>query len=184
MAKAEIQAVMTELKIGIRADFIPFKQSRSFPGAKATAAEIWKARNLNWRVTVYHTHPMLTGRDVLTTDYSAGRAHCPAYSQREESRPSVDYVARIVSETESGKRHGFTSGAIMPDACDVLYSLASDSFVLDAGGFESWASDVGFDTDSRKAESMYRACLDIALKLRAALGESGLTRLREACADY
>ena len=30
----------------------------------------------------------------------------------------------------------------------------------------------------------YRACLDIALKLRAAIGEDGLAKLREAAQDY
>jgi hypothetical protein len=73
---------------------------------------------------------------------------------------------------------------IQPNALDVLHSLAMDSDVLDAGGFESWASDLGYDTDSRKAEQTYRACLDLALKLRAALGDSGLSDLRNAFEGY
>lgn len=73
---------------------------------------------------------------------------------------------------------------ILPDALDVIYSLVMDSSVLDAGGFENWAADYSYDTDSRSAESTYRACLDIALKMRGAIGESGLETLRDAFQDY
>jgi hypothetical protein len=59
-----------------------------------------------------------------------------------------------------------------------------DSEVIDHPNFESWASEIGYDADSRKAESIYRACLEIALKLRSALGDRGLKELREACQDY
>jgi hypothetical protein len=34
------------------------------------------------------------------------------------------------------------------------------------------------------AEAIYNACIDIALKLRSAIGESGLSELREAFQDY
>lgn len=73
---------------------------------------------------------------------------------------------------------------ILPDPVDVFYSLTMDSSVLDSAGFESWAEDCGYDTDSRKAESIYRACLDIALKLRGAIGESGFAALQETFQDY
>lgn len=44
--------------------------------------------------------------------------------------------------------------------------------------------ELGYDPDSRKAEAIYKACLEIALKLRNALGEDGLAKLREAAQDY
>ena len=43
---------------------------------------------------------------------------------------------------------------------------------------------LGYDPDSRKAEGIYRACLELALKLRNGLGEKLLAELREAVADY
>jgi hypothetical protein len=61
---------------------------------------------------------------------------------------------------------------------------ATMTSVLDSGSFEEWAADYGFDTDSRKAETTYRACLDIALKLRNGIGEDGLRKLQEAFQDY
>lgn len=46
------------------------------------------------------------------------------------------------------------------------------------------AETFGYDPDSRSAEKVYRACMEIALKMRAALGESGLSRLNEIFQDY
>lgn len=71
----------------------------------------------------------------------------------------------------------------MPDAADVLHSLLLDGSAIDAGGFEDWASDYGYDTDSRKAETMYRTCVDTGLALRAAFGESLLQELHESAQD-
>jgi hypothetical protein len=59
-----------------------------------------------------------------------------------------------------------------------------DAGALEYGGFEGWASEYGYDTDSRSAEATYLACLDIGLKLRASIGEAGLDQLRDLFADY
>lgn len=56
-----------------------------------------------------------------------------------------------------------------PDPIDVL-----DCLVSDASGayqdFETWASDLGFDPDSRKAERTYRTVVRQTKRLRAFLG--------------
>jgi hypothetical protein len=52
----------------------------------------------------------------------------------------------------------------------VLHSLALDSRVLDEGTFEDWAGSLGYDPDSRKAEAIWKACVEIATTLRAGLG--------------
>lgn len=56
--------------------------------------------------------------------------------------------------------------------------------MLDSSTFEEWANEFGYDPDSRKAEVIYRACLEIALKLRNGLGEDRLRDLRELFTDY
>lgn len=84
---------------------------------------------------------------------------------------------------ESGEVQSHTV-PILPDAADVLYSLLSDSGVLNYSRFEEWAESLGYETDSRKAESIYRACLEIALQLRNAIGETGLQQLQAAFQDY
>lgn len=46
-----------------------------------------------------------------------------------------------------------------PILSDVLECLASDAATIEnSNGFEDWASDLGFDTDSRKAETSYKQC--------------------------
>lgn len=47
-----------------------------------------------------------------------------------------------------------------PQLDDILQCLHTDaSCASDCGSFESWADDFGYDSDSRKAESIYKACL-------------------------
>lgn len=54
-----------------------------------------------------------------------------------------------------------------PTAADVLDCLASDaSGVENAGTFEEWASEYGYDEDSRKAERTYKICQKQAAQLR------------------
>lgn len=180
--REERAAIVASLGLTVESVFVPFSQSRN-------KAE--KYPSLNWRVTV-----LRNGREILTTDYSAGSAHCPSYKHddKAETRHMVAWECEHgfkASGVRWGGRpeaYGATRGnvaqPIKPDSLNVLASLAMDSDVIDAGGFESWASDLGYDTDSRKAESIYRACLDIALKLRSALGDSGLQTLRNAFEGY
>jgi len=60
-----------------------------------------------------------------------------------------------------------------PRAEDVLSALASDSAGIEnARSFEDWAGDLGYDdTDSRKAEKVYKACERQADKLKNFLGD-------------
>jgi hypothetical protein len=175
MAKPELEAAAKELGLTIDAIFIPWSQSRN-KGEKQPS--------LNWSVTLRRN-----GREVLTTDYGAGLGHCPAYKDKRHGIPGVMTVDRdkaVRYECENGRTAGRVSscGRILPDTCNVLYGLISDADVLDAGGFEDWAANYGYDTDSRKAEDLYRQCLETALKLRNHLGEAGLEKLRQASEDY
>ncbi len=182
--KEKLTAAMADLGLTVKATFFPWSKSRNYKeGGKVTE------RTLNWNVIVQKD-----GRDVLTTGYSAGIGHCPSYRANDKS---VDQKDAIVFETEHGRVAGrlvasalrglVTSApgkSILPDSADVMSGLLADASVIDHPTFESWASDLGLDTDSRKAEATYRACLEIALQLRAAVGESGLQKLRDAAQDY
>jgi hypothetical protein len=184
--KEQRAKIVQNMGLTVDAVFVPFSQSRNREE---------KTPSLNWRVTIKRD-----GRDVLTTDYSAGAAHAPSYKHTFGKRTAEDRDRdlRTAWECEHGVpaigivwegrghriRPGNPAHKINPDPIDVLFSLAMDADVLDAGGFETWASDLGYDTDSRKAEQTYRACLDIALKLRAALGDDGLSALRNAFEGY
>lgn len=209
------QETIERLGLTIRAEFVPFSKSRN-------AESEWQS--LNWKVTLQRN-----GRDVLTTDYGAGIAHCPGYgakvaptafqphsyrnaSGKPYAGTSSAYRFPTAGETLSQYREAIAKAecesgfpmeidpygrgpenvfkrkpkapAIEPNPVDVIHSLVMDSSVLDSGTFEQWAAESGYETDSRKAESTYRACLEIALQLRADIGESGLEELRNAFQDY
>ena len=172
------------LKLSVTSVFVPWSQSRN----RDEKDDRGNPRlSLNWRVTLQRD-----GRDVLTTDYSAGIGHCPSYARlKRPHSPTVAEWHDIERECETGRtsalgatRDRVNGSAIKPNPLDVLYSLALDASVTDEGTFENWAASLGYDPDSRKAEAIWRACLDLALRLRAALGDEGLAALREAFADY
>lgn len=167
MAKPELLKLAEELGLTIESEFVPWSKSKR-------AAE--PEPSLNWRVTLKRG-----GRPVLTTDYSAGQAHCPSYVWKQAG--DIDGAVLVRRECETGRNAGL-GWLLLPDLADVLACLATDAEVLDFASFEEWADAVGYDSDSRKAEAIYRACLEMALKLRQGLGEDGLQRLREAAEDY
>jgi hypothetical protein len=180
--KERITAWAERHGVTMRAEFVPFSQSRN-RGEKSPS--------LNWRVTLERN-----GCDILTTDYSAGCGHCPGYGPQygaDSYAKNRETRARVAHECETGRKCGKYYGnigytqkgaAILPDLDSVLWSLSMDSSVLDAGGFESWADEFGYDADSRAAEAIYRACIDTALKMRAALGDAAMAELAEAGQDY
>jgi len=72
-----------------------------------------------------------------------------------------------------------------PQIADVTHSLLMDgSPYFDSESFEEWASNFGYDTDSRKAEKMYQECMETGRKLNRAFTAKELETLREAAQDY
>jgi len=180
--RERIKRTMDELHIALVPKFVPFSQSRN--AKPREDGKPW--RSLNWRIML-----QVNGRDVFEFDYSAGTGHCPADKLKDPYHKRLG----IEFEIEHGKRANVWAGghvtgrqgeSLLPDACDVLHSLALDADVLDCGGFDNWAwaEEYGYSPDSRKAEAVYRECLEQALKLRSALGEDGLRKLREATEGY
>lgn len=163
-------AAIAAIGLTVEAVFIPFSQSRN---------KDEKNRSLNWRVTLKKD-----GREILTTDYSAGIGHCYSYPKGGKITVEIDRLIERECETGFGGKPGRPGRNAKADPVDVIWSLVCDSSVIDAGGFESWAADYGYDTDSRKAESVYRECLELALKMRAGIGGDNLDTLREAFQDY
>jgi hypothetical protein len=184
IARENVNALAHSLGLDMRAEFVPFSQSRN---AKPRAGQDKPWRSLNWRVTLTRG-----GRDVLSTDYSQGEAHCPAYKAKADNFDKWQRAKAIALEIETGKiARAFMGGTPSatakpipsPEIADVLHSLAMDSDVIDYATYEDWAACLGYDPDSRSGEATYRACLTIALALRAAIGEAALSQLREAAAE-
>ncbi len=195
--REKVEAVCKELGLTMTAEFVPFSKSRNALPRNFKDGKPW--RSLNWKVTLRRlaAHDSAAcypadkpGREILTTDYSAGEAHCPAYKASIKALGNRDSIMRdkaIAYECETGRNADYSvprAEIKPPPLADVIYSLVSDADVLDCGTFEEWADNLGYNPDSRKDEATYRACLEIALKLRNGIGETGLARLREACQDY
>ena len=66
-----------------------------------------------------------------------------------------------------------------PTITDVLDCVASDAYALNYDSFEEWANEFGYDTDSRKAERTYHACIENGKQLREMLGRKLFTELLE-----
>lgn len=68
------------------------------------------------------------------------------------------------------------SAAHKPTVADVLSSLCSDSSAY-LMSFEEWCSELGFNTDSRRALETYRDCAKTGYRLQRFLGDL----LRQFC---
>jgi hypothetical protein len=108
-----------------------------------------------------------------------------------DENPNMDSDSRMnhykvtLRGTFNGKRHQLTTYFSMglglshePEADDVLDCLASDSASIDnARNFEDWASELGYDTNSRKAERTYRICQRQAERLEKFCGSEAYREL-------
>lgn len=64
-----------------------------------------------------------------------------------------------------------------PSIESILSCLASDAASVADSDFESWCADLGYETDSRKAERTYKLCERQSKKLANLLGEAFETLL-------
>lgn len=182
IAARDFAAKLTELGLSVECSFVPFSASRN-AGKKLP--------NLNWKCAVKRNGRTITGLE--TVDYMQGSGYCPASKAGARRFPvKADLQRAIANECETGRRAKVDMGGRpyasrdpipAPTASDIVSALARDSDVLDYARFEDWAGDLGFDPDSRKGEAIYRACIAIALALRAAIGEPDLSRLRELAGE-
>lgn len=161
--------LIAELGLTVESTFIPFSQSRNKGN---------KEPSLNWEVTLKRN-----GRHVLTALYSAGAAHCPAYKVKD----AYEKKRAVSMECETGKvvrvksfGPTLTDKKIEPNARDVIASLLLDANALDAGTFEEWAREYGYDADSISARAIYDQCVQHALAFRAAVGAQAFDELRAA----
>lgn len=58
-----------------------------------------------------------------------------------------------------------------PQAKEVLESLFLDASSASARDFADFCAEFGYDTDSRRAERIYKACQSTAMRLRKLLGD-------------
>lgn len=74
---------------------------------------------------------------------------------------------------------------VAPKLNDVCHSLISNGAAFfDGQRFEDWASDLGYDPDSRKAENTFRLCDEIGRALSRHLSRDQIDGLREWASNY
>lgn len=77
----------------------------------------------------------------------------------------------LLKQFNNGSLPTYTWRAKQPEVEDVLDCLAGDAQSIDnARSFEDWASNYGYDSDSRSAERSYQATLEASKNLRVWLG--------------
>lgn len=178
MNELERNTIIDQLGLTYSAVFVPTRQ----PADKVQHPQ------LHWICT------FTKGRQSMTIPYHQGCAHVPGYQQFHKNNYEKrlhDDMIREACETgivrADWKLDSYKSRKVKqpePTLTDVLYCLVMDSSVLNTSGFEEWASDCGYDTDSRKAEKTYRACLEQSLQLKSLIGQAALDTLQEAFQDY
>jgi hypothetical protein len=178
-ARERAEKMLKELGLGCKFTFVPWSVSRSF----VKDAQL-KDYSLNYRVTLTKDE-----KGLLELDYTMGIAHCPAYAGRTLGGITVDAAAALKQECETGKvcygQHMLRGKKILPDVVDVWWSAMQDaSGVLLCSTFEEWAGELGYDSDSRKAEEIYKECLRLALVLNRALGAEAMKKLEEAYENF
>jgi hypothetical protein len=172
---SEIDAAIAALKLDYSAVFVPHSKSRN----------AHSRRSINWHITLRKS-----GHRAFTFEFMQGIAHAPGCNV---GRPTLEVVDRERDAAEHGEyspRNGRRSSSLSrlklpaPLLRDVLYCLITDASALNEGCFEDWAVTFGLPTDSRKAEAIYRECLEHALQLRALIGQPAIDQLRELFQDY
>lgn len=96
----------------------------------------------------------------------------PDYQRDEDGWENYAYKVRLKRDgrTMTTKWHQGMALTNPPTAEDVLASLLMDASGIEYDGFEAWAENYGVDTDSRKAERMYRGIESQTRRLRRFLG--------------
>lgn len=158
---ATIASVLDSLGISTSAAYVPHKTKDDCLPA------------LRWSVSVRRN-----GYEFHRTNYEAGVAYAPSHSPRSGHVITV----AVARECETGYTEQGTP-VPPPSRADVVHCLLADASDTD-GGFEAWADEYGYDSDSRAAERIYRACCDVAAALRLAFTADELQQLNEAFAGY
>jgi hypothetical protein len=170
-----LAALIAKCGLAMTAQYVPTEFSAKKHFSKNS--EDWQ--HIAWECT------LTTPRGSLATTFKQGLGHLPD-SIRPRDRITIAMEEAIQKTLKTGKVYGL--GAIVsrgplqpPTLVDVLGSLCSDSSAIDST-FEDWASDFGYDADSRKAYATWERCRDLGLRLRQILG-ADFDAVREACSE-
>lgn len=162
------------LGLFVECEFVPLSRSRN---AKETRPSV------NWRVRLKRSRGVgeSPSRLIWEGDYTQGSGHLKTPKGFLPDQLAGDSAIREACETKRGRWRNALPDvfAVEPTLDDVLRALLMDASAIDEGSFEDWASSLGYDPDSRKAEAIWKSCVETGLKLRSALGDETFRRFRE-----
>lgn len=187
----KIEATLRNARIDARLSALGLNMAAEFVPASTFKDDEWKRGAINFNATI-----TARGTVIYRGPYAYSVGNLPNYSHHWATKLCGAPILAAALERGVWPADGLksfdggrtpshkTMKVPAPSLRDVLYSLLNDASAIDLPDFETWASEYGYDADSRSAEATYRACLDTGLKLRAALGNSVLAELRELFQDY
>jgi hypothetical protein len=120
------------------------------------------------------------GRYTEDFDYRTGTGH-RVLSKTNQSLART--YARTMGAREFARWKETAAKAVAPRAADVLHCLLAD-VIATRQSFASWCGEFGYDTDSRHAESIYRACQENADKLNRVIPSTVQSTLNDLLQDY
>lgn len=142
--------------------------------ATETIAEFVKRLRIQSRASRVHENP-----NVDNDGWGKDARHWSVSFERTYWHEQTAYPTRSLKTERFGVF--FSQGSAhkaVPTAEDVLDCLAMDADVL-GRDFEDWASDLGMDSDSRKAEKTFNICVEQSRKLQKFLGPFEFRNLLE-----
>jgi hypothetical protein len=125
------------------------------------------------------------GREVWSGPYHLGIGHLKNLATIERANGNLPRNAAPTRAQLAALTRYSAAERLQPSLADVLASLILDGAAFfDGLTFEEWAPDLGHDTDSRKAEAMFRECDATGRKLARAFKPDELEALRNAAAEH
>ena len=142
--------------------------------------EVWKG---NYHIGVGHVDPKKAGNAWNGFQASKLTESERAMLHAWQTRPGVKFSDPLNQAKLAAKLAKMQS--VTPQLEDVCHSLLSDGAAhFDSLTFEEWASDLGYDTDSRKAEKTFTACVEIGRAFARSISREKLECLREWACNY
>lgn len=124
-------------------------------------------------------------------DFYTGIGHRAPATKDQKIRASYEFQGLNENDkkglTSYGKRYlarvEEMRKPVAPHAASALYSLLLDASAV-GQSFDSWCSELGYDSDSRKAYATYEACQNNADKLNRVIPAAIRSALSDALQDY
>ena len=157
-ARMELAQIATDLGLTVAYEYVKHKYPKD-----AKPSDFQR----KWLVTIHKGD-----RLVLTSDYFEGCGHCDAHPKG-LGRLTVHDTDAIRRECEDGPRNKTPKHPL-----DALWHIAMDCMgVENTAGFEEWAGEYGYDTDSIKALKIWQEINGQYHAMKCAIGHEGIERL-------